>query len=88
MIGIAGFLTYLAAFGALQMRLIDGNGMLYAIMNILAASFVLVSMIEAFNLASALISVSWIIIGLIGLIWRAWEGARTTSRPSRLQPFK
>jgi len=32
-IGVAGFFTYLASFAALQAKLIDGNGYLYAIGN-------------------------------------------------------
>lgn len=88
LIGIAGFLTYLASFGALQLRMIDGNGTLYAVMNILAASLVLVSMIEEFNLASTLISVSWIIIGFVGLGWRFVKKLQGPSQATRLQPLK
>jgi uncharacterized membrane protein YqjE len=69
-VGLLGFLAYLGSFAALQMKLLDGNGVVYAALNILAASLVLVSLVEAFNLASALIQVSWICIGLCGLIWR------------------
>lgn len=69
-IGLLGFLTYLGSFGALQARLVDGNGALYGLLNILAAALVLISLTEAFNLASALIQISWIIIGVGGLIGR------------------
>ena len=69
-IGLLGFFVYLASFAALQMRLLDGNGVAYAALNILAAALVLVSLTEAFNLASALIQISWIVIGLFGLAWR------------------
>ena len=69
--GLAGFAAYLAGFGALQLGWLDGNGRAYAWMNITGASFVLVSLYDAFNLASALIQISWIVFGYIGLIRRA-----------------
>ena len=69
-VGILGFLTYMASFALLQARVIDGNGTTYCVMNILAASLVLVSLADAFNLASLLIQVSWITIGLTGLSLR------------------
>jgi len=55
---------------ALQARVLDGNGSLYCLLNILAASLVLVSLTEAFNLASILIQISWITIGLVGIFWK------------------
>jgi len=69
-IGVAGFITYIVSFAALQARFIDGNGFTYSVLNILAAAFVLVSLTEAFNLASMLIQVSWITIGIVGILWK------------------
>lgn len=66
--GLIGFATYLGGFGALQFGLLDGNGKTYAWANVLGASFVLISLYDAFNLASALIQVSWIVIGYIGIV--------------------
>jgi len=66
-LGVGGFLFYIGSFSALQLRLIDGNGVLYCLLNIAAATLVLISLLEAFNLASVLINSSWILIGLIGL---------------------
>jgi hypothetical protein len=68
--GLLGFAVYLSAFGALQFEWLDGNGRTYAWANIFAASFVLVSLVEAFNLASALIQISWIIVGYVGIVRR------------------
>ena len=65
--GIIGFLSYLGGFAALQLGVLNGNGRLYTLSNLFGASFVLVSMADAFNLGSALISVSWIVIGVYGL---------------------
>ncbi len=70
-IGLVGFFTYLGSFFSLQMGWLDGNGNRYALLNIAAAACVLFSLLETFNLASALIQISWIAIGLGGLALRA-----------------
>ncbi len=78
-IGVIGFFVYILAFGSVQFGLLDGNSTSYSLCNILAASLVAVSLIQDFNLASALIQGSWIVIGLIGLGLRtrnAWASTR------------
>lgn len=79
-VGLMGFVVYLAAFGSLQFEMIDGNGRTYAWANVLAASFVLFSLIESFNLASALIQISWIIIGYVGIVRRSGREAARAGR--------
>lgn len=71
LIGVCGFLIYLLAFGAVQFSLLDGNSAAYSVLNVIAASLVAISLVAEFNLSSALIQASWIIIGLIGLTLRA-----------------
>ena len=66
-IGVTGFFFYVGGFAALQMGLLDGNGRTYTVTNILGASLVLISLISAFNIASFLIQVCWILFGLYGL---------------------
>jgi len=66
-----GFAAYLGGFGALQFGWLDGNGKTYAWINVIAASFVLISLYDAFNLASVLIQVSWIVIGYVGIVRRS-----------------
>jgi len=51
----------------LQAGIIRGTGYLYPSLNIIAASLVLVSLSENFNLSSALIQSSWIIISIVGI---------------------
>ncbi|MDD9910882.1 MAG: hypothetical protein OXR62_14485 [Ahrensia sp.] len=75
--GLAGFATYIGGFTAIQFGLIDGNSRLYSAISILAASLVLASLMEHFNLASALIQVSWITIGCGGIIWKTVSAKRT-----------
>lgn len=77
--GVFGFLVYIGAFAAVQIGRLDGNSNAYTLLNVLAASLVAISLLREFNLASALIQGSWIIIGLIGLglrIWKSWPSTR------------
>ncbi len=68
--GLVGFFFYMSSFAALQFKWLDGQGLTYSLMNIAAASLVLISLTNEFNLASALIQVSWIVIGCVGLLLR------------------
>ncbi len=70
LVGLAGFAAYIGSYALLQLNYIDGNGVVYTVANISAATMVLISLIEQFNLASMLIQVSWITFGLIGLALR------------------
>lgn len=76
--GLGGFALYICSFSAVQFNWIDGNSCGYSITNIAAASLVAISLIADFNLASALIQGSWILIGMTGLALRL-------RRPSREQ---
>lgn len=67
-IGIAGALTYLLSYFLLQLSLIDGNGNLYAGLNMLAALLVLVSLSAAFNIGSFIIQVSFISLSIYAII--------------------
>ncbi len=69
-IGVVGFIFYIGGFAALQLGLLDGNGGAFTIINMLGALCVLISLISAFNLASLLIQISWLAIGLMGLFRR------------------
>lgn len=65
--GIAGVGFYLGSYTALQLGMLRGDGYAYAILNATAAALVLLSLKEAFNLSSAVIQVSWIVISLVGI---------------------
>jgi hypothetical protein len=69
-IGLCGFVVYMVGFAGLQLEWLDGNGCTYCISNIIGACLVLISLYHAFNLASALIQATWIVLGLIGLYRR------------------
>lgn len=76
-VGVAGFVCYIAAFGAVQFGVMDGNRVPFTLLNILAACLVGISLTAEFNLASALIQGSWVVIGMIGLIIRFCKTAPT-----------
>ncbi len=65
--GLLGVVGYITCFASLQLGLIDGNGRLFTIMSIVNASLVLVSLMEHFNLPAAIVQVTWITFGIIGL---------------------
>lgn len=67
LIGIAGFVFYMLAYGLLQTGRISGQSYSYTLLNMLAATLVLISLMHQFNLASLLIQLSWILISLVGL---------------------
>ncbi len=75
--GLLGVALYLSAYGALQLGFLRGSSPWYTILNMAAAVFVLVSLIEAFNMSSLLIQVFWITLSIIGLARMAWERSNT-----------
>ncbi len=80
LIGVGGFVFYISAFAAVQLGFLDGNSIAYTLANLAAAMMVAVSLIAEFNLSSALIQGSWIVIGLTGLILRARKARPVTQR--------
>jgi len=66
--GVSGTIVFVLAYAALQTGLIRGSGYFYALLNIIAASLVLVSLYKAFNLSVALLQTSWILISVVGIL--------------------
>lgn len=67
-VGLLGFALYLASYLLLNVGRLSGERCGYAVMNMVAAACVLVSLTQTFNLASALIQISWIAISLFGIV--------------------
>ncbi len=65
--GLLGVVFYLGAYLALQLGVLEGSGYPYASLNMLAAALILVSLVDSFNLWSAVIQISWIVISLAGM---------------------
>ena len=67
MIGMVGVGFYLGSYALLQVGVLRGSGYVYTLLNLIAASCVAISLIDAFNLSSLMIQVAWITISLVGL---------------------
>ena len=81
-IGLAGAGLYLISYTLLQLKFINSDGGQYATLNLIAASAILFSLSQQFNLASAVINASWIVISLVGL------GLRLRPPRARARPRK
>lgn len=65
--GLVGVAFYLGSYAGLQSGLLSGAGYVYTILNLIASSLVLVSLMAEWSMSSALIQVSWIAISVVGL---------------------
>lgn len=65
--GLLGAGITLAAYMALQLGYLRGQGYYFAGLNAVGAALVLWSMVGAFNLSSALMQVAWITISVVGI---------------------
>lgn len=66
--GLLGVVLYLGSYAALQTGFVRGSSYAYAMLNLFAASLVLVSLFHSFNLSSAIIQIAWIVISIVGII--------------------
>ncbi len=68
LIGVMGAGLYITNYFMLQLGVVRGNGALYPLLTIFAASFVLISMSTEFNLAGSIIQMAYISISVMGLL--------------------
>ncbi|HCU66321.1 MAG TPA: hypothetical protein DF774_11230 [Rheinheimera sp.] len=66
-VGMAGTCLVVGAFFLLQLNKANPKGLLYNLMNLCGALFLLFSLCINFNLASFVIEIFWIAASLIGL---------------------
>ncbi len=85
--GILGFALYASSFALVQTGRLDGNGTIYTLMNLGAASFTLISLLEQFSLSAMLTSTAWIAVSTLGLIRRA-KNRRVTTAARTPQPTR
>ena len=76
-IGLAGAGMYIAAYSGLQLGFWHGTSLRYILMNLVAASLVLLSLTVKFNMASAIIQITWISISIFGIIRTSYLNAVT-----------
>lgn len=67
--GIAAAVIYVLSYAALQLGFIRGRSFAYTGMNLVAASFALISLQDAFNISTLLTSTFWVLLSIVGL-WR------------------
>ena len=66
-IGLFGAGVYLGSYALLQLGILKGDSYTYSTLNILAPSCVMISLITAFNMSSAIIQTTWILISIVGI---------------------
>ena len=69
-IGVAGFALYVFNYAALTLKFLNPDNIAYFLLNAAAAGFVLLGLVGAFNLASALIQIFWIGISVVAIFIR------------------
>lgn len=69
--GYGGVVFYIGSYGCLQMGLVRGSSYTYAILNMIAAALVLVSLMRDWNMFSAVIQIAWISLSVAGIV-RVW----------------
>jgi hypothetical protein len=74
-VGFAGVLVVLAAYGALQARRMNGNGVLFSLLNMVGSAGILIPVWYAkeLNWSVLFIETAWILISAYG-IWNAVAG--------------
>ncbi|MGH1415487.1 MAG: CBU_0592 family membrane protein [Pelagimonas sp.] len=81
--GVLGFCAYVCVYTCLTLRLLNSDSIRYFAYNTCAATLVLISLSHEFNLASALIQIFWIVLGVIGISLRVmlrWQDAMLSRR--------
>jgi predicted membrane protein len=68
--GLMGFGLYVLSYCLLTTHRLDSRTSTYFTINLVAAGLVLVSLIGAFNLASLLIQVFWIVVSILAIAKR------------------
>jgi hypothetical protein len=66
-IGLAGAGSYMLGYGLLQFGLIRGRGAAYILFNMMAATLVMISLLNAFNVSSFLIQLFFFVVSIFGL---------------------
>lgn len=78
--GVLGCLLYLGPWLLLKSGLLSGRGIVHSLLNLLAASLVLVSLMDQFNVTSTLIHVAWVVVCLAGIVRLGWKRGRGKTR--------
>ena len=69
-IGVLGFALYVLNYGLLTFQKVTSASATYFVLNLAAATCVLIGLTYTFNLASALIQLFWIVISIAAIVIR------------------
>ena len=86
-IGVVGFLLYVLNYTLLTLGKFNSKDVGYFVFNWIAASMVLIGLIESFNLASALIQIFWIVISTVGIALRVYKRTQNVPVFAHSQPI-
>jgi hypothetical protein len=67
-VGLVGAVVILGAYAAVQMERLDARSWTALALNFAGASFILLSMIKAFNLSAAVVEGCWALVALYGMV--------------------
>ena len=70
MVGVFGFGIYVMNYTLLTFRKLDSADAAYFVLNLAAASCVLVGLLVSFNMASAMIQLFWVVISTSAIVLR------------------
>jgi hypothetical protein len=68
-LGFIGVLLVLVAYSLQQMRRIDGNGLLYPLVNLIGAILILISLIYKPNMPAIVMEAAWALVSVIGIFF-------------------
>lgn len=85
LVGNLGVVLIVGTFFFLQIDKLSNKSILYSILNALGAALVLVSLLVEFNLSAFIIEIFWLIISIIGLVYRLMPQGREALQ-SRSEP--
>ncbi len=74
-IGLIGTALVVGTYFLMQLNKLDPKGLRFNLLNLCGATFLLISLLVHFNLASFIIEVFWIAASLIG-IYNYWRSKR------------
>lgn len=86
-IGVIGFMIYMTNYTLVTFQRIDSRGVLFFTLNTLAASCVLISLSQNFNLASAFIQIVCICLGSIAIRKRLEKLRKMPDHPFQSPTF-
>lgn len=67
-IGNLGVVLIVGSYLLLQIKKIESSNLSFSMMNLFGASFVIISLVENFNLSAFIIEAFWIGISFIGIV--------------------